>query len=114
MREVARLSHRPHERGQTGWLRAEETPASSLPPSSHRKLVCGAGRRLTKRPGAGRIKLYWGHDLLGTFSPAAETAQRQVRIKLSPFSSVETNRLRIETSSSDAPVRIDGVGVSKV
>ncbi|MGH2819642.1 MAG: hypothetical protein ACRDJ5_03200 [Actinomycetota bacterium] len=74
---------------------------------------------VSKAPGAGTIRVFFNGAPLGTVNldcaPAGcATEQKKQLVTFAPFGSIQAGTVRIDVVSSGKPVKIDGVGVSKM
>jgi hypothetical protein len=107
-----------------GWTRASgpgnylRTLTTSQRHAAVLKLAGVQARRLdllvTRRPGAGAVKVGWNGTTLGTFNLASPTVARKQLVPVMRFQQVRTGVLHIRiVSPSGKPVLIDGVVASR-
>ena len=69
---------------------------------------------VTKCPTCGKVQVRLGATLLATIDTHATTTQYKAYVPVAAFSSVTTGTVSLTVSGSGKPVRIDGLGVSRV
>ncbi|HEV2906548.1 MAG TPA: hypothetical protein VGZ50_04455 [Actinomycetota bacterium] len=68
----------------------------------------------TKCPGCGSVKVFLGRKLLRTLRLGASSIKRKQVFGLAYFDEVRGGRLRVVVATSGRPVKIEGVGVSRL
>jgi hypothetical protein len=69
---------------------------------------------VTKCPTCGKVQVRLGSTLLATIDTKATTTQYKVNVPVATFSSVRTGTVSLTVSGAGKPVRIDGLGVTRV
>jgi Divergent InlB B-repeat domain len=69
---------------------------------------------VSKCPGCGTIKVFLGKKLLRTIRLAASSVKKKQLVDVATFNSIRTGTLRVLVTSAGRPVKIEGVGVSRV
>ena len=69
---------------------------------------------VTKCPGCGTVKAFFGNKLLRTIRLSASSTKKKQVVEAAAFNSVRTGTLRVVVTSVGRPVKIEGVGVSRL